>query len=206
MNVVHQSDKTDWETPDYFWRRLDDEFHFDCDVAASAGNAKCERWIGEEEDALSDLEWMCERPFSNPPYGRGDMVGRWMKRYRQFMEEEPYQLLVTLTAARTDTIWFHDVAFALASELRFIKGRLMFEEGGVAREGATFPGLVTVFRADGQPKSGPLVTTIPNMTDEERAFLEEQGYFEEAEYNRELAKRARAEKKRLEEAAAGGAA
>lgn len=55
-----------WATPPDFFKWLDDMFHFDIDVCASAENAKCPAFITEEEDSFS-RDW-----FYNP---RGPMDG-----------------------------------------------------------------------------------------------------------------------------------
>lgn len=61
--------KTDlWETPQGFFDRLNNEFHFDLDVCALPENAKCNEYYTPEQDGLS-------RPWKgtywcNPPYGR----------------------------------------------------------------------------------------------------------------------------------------
>jgi len=68
--------KQEYETPDDFWSVIREEFRPDSDVAASAGNAKCDRFLTEEDNALSnsrpwlimhqhkDVAW-CNPPFRN---------------------------------------------------------------------------------------------------------------------------------------------
>lgn len=50
MNTeVMFSSKTDlWETPQGFFDKLDDEFHFDLDVCALPENAKCEKYYTQK--------------------------------------------------------------------------------------------------------------------------------------------------------------
>lgn len=54
MNTqVMFSSQTDmWATPQDFFDELNDEFHFDCDVCATAENAKCEKYYSPTEDGL----------------------------------------------------------------------------------------------------------------------------------------------------------
>lgn len=68
-DLMFSSKKPDWETPQAFFDDLDKEFHFTLDAAASAGNAKCERYFTEQDNALNK-EWS-ESTYCNPPYGRG---------------------------------------------------------------------------------------------------------------------------------------
>ena len=42
-----------WETPQSFFDKLNDEFHFECDVCALPENAKCKKFYSPEEDGLS---------------------------------------------------------------------------------------------------------------------------------------------------------
>jgi site-specific DNA-methyltransferase (adenine-specific) len=100
MNV-HFSSETDlWSTPQDFFERLDDEFHFTLDPCATIDNAKCQRFFTVEDDGLAQ-NWDGERVFMNPPYGRG--IGAWVKK-----AYESKALVVCLLPARTDTRWWHD--------------------------------------------------------------------------------------------------
>jgi site-specific DNA-methyltransferase (adenine-specific) len=47
-----------------------------------------------------------------------------------------------LIPARTDTSYFHDYIYGKAREIRFIRGRLHFNE---SPQGAPFPSMVVVF-------------------------------------------------------------
>lgn len=135
MNV-HFSSETDlWSTPQDFFERLDDEFHFTLDPCATIDNAKCQRFFTVEDDGLAQ-NWDGERVFMNPPYGRG--IGAWVKK-----AYESKALVVCLLPARTDTRWWHDYVIGGGAEVRFIKGRLKF---GKAIYNAPFPSAVVIFR------------------------------------------------------------
>ena len=115
------SSKTDlWATPQDFFDKLNDEFHFGLDVCAIPENAKCQRYYTPERDGLVQ-EWngVC---WCNPPYGRG--IGKWVKK-----AYENKSTVVCLLPARTDTKWFHDYILGKA-EIRFVRGRLRFGGGG----------------------------------------------------------------------------
>lgn len=76
--------------------------------------------------------------FINPPYGRG-LYDWCMKAY---LERNRAKVIVALLPARTDTRWFHEFIYDKA-EIRFIKGRLHFDE---CKNAATFPSMVVVWR------------------------------------------------------------
>jgi len=64
--------------------------------------------------------------------------------------------------ARTDTVWFHDIVWRYASEIRFVRGRLKFEDGRRAStNSSTFPSMVVVFSGHQEPR-GPVVSTMPS--------------------------------------------
>lgn len=57
MNSVHfMSKKSDWETPQDLFNRLNDEFHFTLDAAASDLNHKLPHYYTEKEDGLAQ-DW-----------------------------------------------------------------------------------------------------------------------------------------------------
>lgn len=75
--------------------------------------------------------------FCNPPYNQLD---KWAKKcYEEYLQGTT---VVMLVPARTDTRWFHDNIYHKA-ELRFIKGRLRFNDG---KHPAPFPSMVVIFR------------------------------------------------------------
>lgn len=135
------SNRDDWETPKELFEQLDLEFHFDLDAASSDANAKCRMHYTAEQNGLSQ-DWSGHRVFCNPPYGRA--ISKWVKKCSE-EAEKPGTLVVMLIPARTDTSYFHDYVLHRASEIRFIRGRLKFELGGVPRQSAPFPSMIVVF-------------------------------------------------------------
>lgn len=134
--AVWASSATDlWATPQEFFDRLDAEFHFVLDVCATSENAKCAAYYTKELDGLAQpwfgTCWM------NPPYGR--TIGQWM--HKAWNESQAGATVVCLVPARTDTAWWHD--YAMAGEIRFIRGRLKF---GGHKNSAPFPCAVVIFR------------------------------------------------------------
>lgn len=130
------AESVEWETPQDLFDILDEEFHFDVDVAATSTNAKCPVYFTKEQDALAQ-EWpgIC---FCNPPYGKG--LDRWVRKALE--SATGGTTVVMLLPARTDTRWFHDYVLPYA-EIRFIKGRLKF---GGQNAPAPFPNMIVVFR------------------------------------------------------------
>lgn len=133
------SSKTDmWETPQDFFDKLNEEFHFTIDVAATPENAKCEKFYTIEDNGLSQpwkgVVWC------NPPYGK--QIGSWVR--RAWLSSAVGNTIVMLLPARTDTRWFHDYIYKKDRvEIRFVRGRLKF---GESKNSAPLPSMVAIFR------------------------------------------------------------
>lgn len=138
---LFSSRRQDWATPRALFKRLDEEFEFTLDAAATRKNAQVAIFISPEEDALSS-DWSKAHVggavWLNPPYGRD--VGVWLK--KAYEESKKGQTVVCLVFARTDTRWFHDFAMR-AHEVRLIRGRLRFEG---AENSAPAPSCLLIFR------------------------------------------------------------
>lgn len=77
MNAALLSSKNmNWCTPQDFFDKLDAEFHFALDAAATEQTAKCAKFFTPETDGLSQ-SWDCGGAvFCNPPYGRE--IAKWV--------------------------------------------------------------------------------------------------------------------------------
>lgn len=109
-----------WATPQEFFNKLNEAYHFDIDVCAAKDTAKCEKFFTKENSCL-DKTWgegnVC---FMNPPYGRE--IGKFIKKaYEQSLIGTK---TICLLPSRTDTKWFHE--FCVKGEIQFLKGRLIF--------------------------------------------------------------------------------
>ena len=147
MNGVHfMSEKSDWETPQDLFDKLHEEFHFTLDAAASDHNHKLPRYYTESTDGLSQ-DWGGERVFCNPPYGVKE-TGVWTgKCWRE--AQKPNTLVVLLIPARTDRKSFHDFLYNQPNvNIRFLKGRLRFEDHGRKMGTAPFPSMLCIFNED----------------------------------------------------------
>lgn len=136
---LYSSETDEWSTPQEFFDRLDDEFHFTLDVCATKENAKAEKYFTKEQDGLQQ-DWTGETVWCNPPYGRG--IEAWCRKCYEHSHRGG-GTAVMLIHARTDTAWFHDWVLGKA-EIRFVRGRLHF---GGSKWNAPFPSLVAIYKA-----------------------------------------------------------
>ena len=137
------SKKMDYCTPQDFFDRLNDEFGFVLDAAATAKSAKCPAYYTPETDGLNS-HWNLAgggAVWCNPPYGRE--TGKWVR--KAYEEARSGKTVVLLIPARTDTAYFHDYIYGKA-EIRFVRGRLRFtDEEGNAYDPAPFPSMVVIY-------------------------------------------------------------
>ena len=133
---LYSSARDDWRTPRRLFDELNAEFRFTVDLCADDHNHLCEKYFTRQNDGLkADLTG--ERVYCNPPYGRE--APKWIKKCA-----EAKALSVMLLAARTDTKAFHEYIYNKPDvEIRFIKGRLKFDDGGGV---APFPSMIVIFR------------------------------------------------------------
>ena len=131
-----KSGRTDWETPQDLYEKLNREFGFTLDPCASEKNAKCAKFYTKTEDGLAQ-DWTGEIVFCNPPYGRKQ--DKWVRKCRKHGADGG--IAVMLLPARTDTRRFHDHILGKA-EIRFVRGRLKFSN---AENCSPFPSMVVVY-------------------------------------------------------------
>ena len=114
----------DWKTPKKFYEELNKEFHFNDDPCPIGGKGGLDRPWGT-------------KTFVNPPYGK--VIGKWIE--KGLTESRLNKTIVMLLPSRTDTKWFHDFILPFAKEIRFIKGRLKFND---YNNSAPFPSMVVI--------------------------------------------------------------
>jgi hypothetical protein len=85
----------DRATPPEIFGPLNDRFRFTVDAAASAENAKCERFWTAAENGLTK-SWAGERVFCNPPYSHPNL-GRWLD--KAWQQSKAAELIVMLVPA-----------------------------------------------------------------------------------------------------------
>ena len=142
LKTLLSSKNMDWETPQSFFDKLNDEFSFTLDPCATHQNAKCKKYYTAGENGLLQ-NWGGEVVFCNPPYGLA--IKDWVKKCHDEAINNN-ATVVMLIPARTDTTYFHQYIYNNPrAEIRFIKGRLAF--GGDQRNSssAPFPSMLVIF-------------------------------------------------------------
>lgn len=124
-SVHFSSQRDNWKTPKAFYQALNSEFNFDYDPCPT----------NPTFDGLA-TEWG-KSNFCNPPYSQ---IAVWVK--KAYEEHLKGKLVVLLIPSRTDTRWWHDYCMK-ATEIRFIKGRLKFDE---YRYNAPFPSCLIIYK------------------------------------------------------------
>lgn len=110
--IIEPSDN--WETPKYFYKELDNEFHFDFDPCPL-----CYDEITPENDGLL-IEWG-QSNFINPPYSQKLKEGFVKRAITDFRDRTN----VFLLPVSTSTSLFHDFILPHA-DVRFIRRRIPF--------------------------------------------------------------------------------
>lgn len=137
-----------YETPYDLFRKLDDEFNFEWDAAATAKNSLVKnRFFCEQDDALS-IDWSRHAKvfFLNPPYSKEGKKDSFIK--KAFEESRKGCTVVILLPVKTETSSFHNYIYNNpCAEIRFLRGRLKFAIDGVPSKGTgRFASMVVVFR------------------------------------------------------------
>jgi site-specific DNA-methyltransferase (adenine-specific) len=151
MIPVSTNSRQDFETPQWFFDRLNDHYNFTLDAAATSKNKKCKKFFGRKNSALKQ-SWMSQRIFCNPPYEgpakkceRGCDKDHCRKRGYHFEEDytglygwlsqaagavikDYTELVVFVLPANTGVKWFHQ--FAPLAVTAFIHPRIAFEVNG----------------------------------------------------------------------------
>lgn len=145
-DLMFSSKNPCWCTPQDFFDKLNAEFHFTLDVAATEKSAKCPVYFTPKTNALIQ-NWGVTggAVWCNPPYGRN--INLWVQKAKEESELR-HITVVMLIPARTDTRYFQDfILYGKASEVRFVRGRLRFtDEDGKPSAPAPFPSAVVIFR------------------------------------------------------------
>lgn len=120
-----------WETPKELYNELNKEFNFDFDPCPiNTGE------ITPNKDGLL-IDWgKCN--FVNPPYSRYLKQAFVLKAVNEMHKGNTSVLLLPVS---TSTALFHDVIKPVASEIRFIRGRVKFKGITTKGEQATGAGM-----------------------------------------------------------------
>jgi len=124
----------EWRTPQSLFNQLDKEFNFDSDPCPANGYSL--------KEGIIKGVWL-KKVFVNPPYSK---IKDWVSQGYTYGHNG--NVVVMLIPSRTDTRWWHDYVMK-ADEIRFIKGRLKFNDG---KGSAPFPSVVVIFRGSSHKK------------------------------------------------------
>jgi hypothetical protein len=137
-----------WETPDWLYRELDQEFRFDFDP--------CPRYPAF--DGLT-IGWG-KSNFINPPYNRVDKPKFIQRAYEEWKKGKTCVLLIP---AATDSRQFHELMLPNA-EIRFLKGRVAFK--GVNTKG--------IYTEKNKGKHASMVVVFRGCNENERREMTEE--------------------------------
>lgn len=123
MNKEHKSNtpaviKDLWQTPKALFDRLNCEFNFTGDVAASEANSLCGKFYTESDDAINK-KWFYSN-WCNPPYSN---IRPWVN--KAIEQHKDGKTVVMLVPSDTSVKWFKE-AYESCNEVRFISGRISF--------------------------------------------------------------------------------
>ncbi len=114
MNLIHINNDDNYATPPYFYKELDDRFHFDFDP--------CPYNEGDiHVDGLT-IEWG-QRNFVNPPYSR-ILKEKFIKKGIEEMKKG--KLCVFLIPVSTSTDLFQHHILPNKTSIEFVDGRIKF--------------------------------------------------------------------------------
>ena len=137
QKAMVSSKSNEWTTPQDFFDELNAEFGFTLDPCSTVENRKCAKHYTIEDDGLSK-DWSQDVVFMNPPYGGN--TGAWVK--KAFEESRKGSTVVCLIVSGTDRSYWHDYVLPHAAQIRFVRGRLKFNNVSTT---APFASAVVVF-------------------------------------------------------------
>ncbi len=114
MKIRNPKHNDDWKTPQSFYDALNAEFQFQFDP--------CPYRHSMEWDGLT-IDWS-GRNFVNPPYSR-KLKEAFVR--KAIEESKKGKLCVVLLPVYTSTALFHDWIKPYATEIRFVRARVLFE-------------------------------------------------------------------------------
>ena len=143
-NNKFQSTNQDWKLPKEIFDKLNNEFHFDKELATSECNSLMENHFTEKENALKH-KWI-GRNYVNPPF---KFASKWVK--KAYNESQNGGMICMVIPSKTNTIWWHRYCMK-AKEIRFICGRPLFMREGYEgnHHGLPFPLSIIIFEKTNQ--------------------------------------------------------
>jgi phage N-6-adenine-methyltransferase len=137
----------EWQTPPDLYRKLNDEFHFTIDAAATGSNALCVQFFSKENSAFDQGWWGPVWAFCNPPYARyvQPNLEKWIELF--YRQSQMGTGVVALIPATPETkAWWKYIHGK--AEIRWIEGRLKYVDpatGTVPKSGAKFASAIVIW-------------------------------------------------------------
>jgi hypothetical protein len=133
LNIKESNDK--WKTPFYLYQKLNQEFLFDdfdpCPLD----------WKEGDPDGLI-IEWAATT-FVNPPFSG---LENWLKKaHNEWLKGKT---IVMIIPPKTHLQSFHDVVLKNPVEIRFIKGKINFEQEGRAVSVNPYASILLIWRKE----------------------------------------------------------
>jgi len=137
QKALISSKTNEWATPQDFFDELNNEFGFTLDPCSTDENCKCLKHYTLDNDGLTK-DWSNDVVFVNPPFGGN--TADWIR--KALLESKNGSLVVCLIVSSTDRSYWHDYIFPYAAQIRFVRGRLKFNQSPTT---APFASAVVVF-------------------------------------------------------------
>lgn len=125
-------DSDNYATPLAFYNKLNDEFNFDFDPCPFKHDMS---WNGLDVDWIGNV-------YVNPPYSN---IEPFVSKAIIEIDKGNCDMAVFLIPIRSDTKYWHNLIMEKASEIRFVKGRLNFNE---SKSPAPFPVVLVIFNRE----------------------------------------------------------
>lgn len=110
-----------WETPQKLFDKLNKEFNFTLDAAATGANVKGNlKW---RANSLAE-DWKGEVVFINPPYSRGNIEAFMEACYYNFLLYRT--TIVAIVRLDPSTSWWQDFIHGTATQVRMFTKRIKF--------------------------------------------------------------------------------
>lgn len=125
-------DRDDWETPQWLWDKLNEQYHFTIDCCSSEENAKC---YGRCDDFTLHFGDSRYTYWMNPPFSKAKEM------FKHFIKIDARGVCIFRCDNLETEVW--QFILEHASWVHFIKGRINYE--GHEGKGARFPSALIGF-------------------------------------------------------------
>jgi hypothetical protein len=176
-NDGNVADKDQARTPPTLFNRLNERFHFDCDLFATSENTLCDCYFSKDEPKGSihphsfvngddgvrvcmgnalEQEWFIARYYGNPPYSNPEPYVK-----KAYVESLKGSIVVLLLPADVSTSWFREYCMN-AAEWIIIEGRVKFNnpDGTPMAGSPKFGSIAVVFDRAERERNGYIKTSL----------------------------------------------